>query len=133
MAATGSQAVLLSTRQSGGVLRSTIEFCSSASLAIRSWMQVKDLVHDFPLAADLEHREQVCESVASPVVEFDSYGGDRSRLVDVCDLGTQSSCRAIPVVPGKKLLDWTVDQIRAEVSENRRIFVKGGPHVVSAA
>ena len=35
---------------------------------------MKDLVHDLPFAIDLEEREQVCEPVAGPVIDFKPHG-----------------------------------------------------------
>ncbi len=46
---------------------------------------MEDLVHDLPLPVDFEQREQVCEPVAGPVVEFKSHRGDRVNEVDAGD------------------------------------------------
>jgi len=57
----------------------------AASLADASWVKMEDLIHDLPLAIDFEHREQVGEPVAGPVVEFQPHGSDGVDDVDASD------------------------------------------------
>jgi len=94
---------------------------------------MEDLAHDLPLPVDFEQREQVREPTTGPVVEFKPHGGDRVNEVDVGDPCLELLRWTVLVVPGKKLLDGAGEQVGTSVTEDRRVLVEGGFHVVASA
>jgi hypothetical protein len=58
---------------------------SAVSLERRSLgsaVEMEDLVHDLPLAIQLQQREHVCEARPRPVVDFQAHVRDRANDVD---------------------------------------------------
>jgi hypothetical protein len=101
-----------------------------------SWSLVvlmEDLVDDLPLAIDFKQSEQVGEPNAGPVVEFKPNSGDRFDKVDAGDLRLEVWCWTVLVIPVKQLLNRAGKQFRAVMTEDRRILVEGGLHVVASA
>ncbi len=56
---------------------------------------MEDLVHDFPLAIYFEQRKQVGESMAGPVVEFQTHSGNRLGDIDARNSTLQICCWTI--------------------------------------
>ncbi len=92
---------------------------------------MENLVHDLPIAVDFEQREQIGVVGTAPVVEFEPHCGDRANDVDAGDACLQPRRRAILVIPGKELLDRAGEQVGAGITEDRRVLMKGGLHVVA--
>ena len=70
-------------------------------------VQMKNLVHNLPLAVEFQQREQVGEAVPGPVVEFEPHGGDCVDEVDAGDARLEFGRWTILVVPRKEILDGT--------------------------
>jgi hypothetical protein len=62
-------------------------------------MQMKDLIHDFPLLINFEQGEEVRESVTSPVVGFNARNCDALYNVNGCDLSNNVFRWAVLVIP----------------------------------
>ncbi len=107
--------------------------CYVPTLATPSGVQMEDLVDDLPFAIDFQKREQVGEPVPGPVFEFKPHGGDRVNEVDAGYPCMEPRCRTVLVVSGKELLDRAGDQVGTEITEDRRVLVEGGFHVVASA
>ena len=66
----------------GGI---TLPKTSAVSLERRSLgsaVEMEDLVHDLPIAIQLQQREHVCEARPRPVVDFQAHVRDRANDVD---------------------------------------------------
>ena len=48
-------------------------------------MQMKNFVHDFPGAVEFEQSEQVCVTVAGPILELKSCCGDCASDINMDD------------------------------------------------
>ncbi len=94
---------------------------------------MEDLIRDLPLPVNFEHREQVSETVAGPVVKFQPHGGDRADDIDTGDPCLEFRRRTVLVILVKELLDGTSEQVVTDIAEDCSVLVKGGLHVVASA
>src|SRR5690349_16744423 len=95
-------------------------------------MKMKDLVHDFPLPIDFEQREHIGETVHAPVLQLEPNGSDRLHDVDTRDTALEFCRGAVLIVPIEESLDWTREEIRADVPEDSRIRMKSLLHLFRA-
>lgn len=62
---------------------------------------MKNFVDDLPNAINLHKGEQICESMASPVLYLKSNSRDRFNDLDVFDSCLNIDCRPIGIIPVK--------------------------------
>ena len=71
--------------------------------------------------------------MTGPVVEFKPHDGHRVNEVDAGNPCLELRRWTALVSPGKELLDGASEQIGTDITEDRRVLVEGGLHVVAPA
>jgi hypothetical protein len=94
---------------------------------------MEDFVRDRPPPVEFQQREQVGEPVTGPIVEFKPNGGDCVDKIDAGDPCLELGRWTVLVIPGKELLDGAGEEVGTDITENRRVLVEGGFHVVAPA
>ena len=90
---------------------------------------MEDLIHDLPFPVEFEQGEHVGEPGTGPIVELKPDGSHCAADIDTCDVCFAFGGGAILVIPVKKYLDGTGEEVLPDITENRGVLMKGRLHV----
>src|SRR5688500_14199827 len=94
-------------------------------------MQMKHFVNDFPFHVDFQKGKQIRKPVACTIVELQPDCSHRLEDVNAGDPALQLRGWPILVVPVEELLNWSGEEIVADVTKNRSVRMEGCVHVCS--